>query len=433
MKFHFDRKIILYIIPLLISILAFTAGCGQGAEAGLADASDEASLEHVQQIAASPTVKETAKWTVLIYMAADNDLETTAWQDINKMEQIGSTDDVNIVVQWDNGGKYGAKGCRRYYITKNPDDKVGKISSPVMTDLSEVNSADPTHLVDFVEWSMKKYPAEKYALILWNHGAGWRAPTREERSKVKGICFDEKSGLSMSVEQLHSAFVEINSKYGKKLEFIGMDACLMGMTEVAYNMKDVGNYLTFSESSVYGFPYHYILGDLTADPSVDGRRLSEIVVERFRQYWNEMGEEYFTTISTVDLSQVENLTLSIDNFAGLIKDRLDEEKTNLAIAMEETEGIDKIFTDFKDLNLFLNKLEEKTTDQEVESRIHDLQNAIKNTVIYEAHGEQFSPGTAGLTIWLPDREKFEKYNSEYLNLPFSHFTRWDEILEDVLE
>ena len=430
LKFTIDRKFLLYILPILIGILAFTAGCGSGVEAeDNIDGSRYSQWEETAGKAESVETKaEKAQWTVLIYMAADNDLEATAWQDINKMEQIGSTDDVNVVVQWDNKGQYGFKGCHRLYINNNPNGEVGKITSKVVGNLSEINSADPIHLVDFIQWGMEKYPAEKYAVILWNHGAGWRKPTDDEKEKSQGICFDETSGISMSLEELREAFAQINQNYGQKLEFIGMDACLMGMVEVAYDMKDYGKYLTFSQASVYGLPYHYILGDLTADPRINGKRLAEITVSRFRQYWLEKGIEYFTTISAVDLSRIDSLVSAIDDFSGTVLNKQESVVENLVASAKETENIDKIFTDFKDLNSFLNNLKEKTQDEEIVEKADNVIGSLKQAVIYEAHGDQFSPNTSGMTIWIPDRDKLIKHYNDYLSMPFCSITRWDEMI-----
>ena len=48
-----------------------------------------------------PPVPKDANWTVMVYLAAGNDLETVGIQDINEMEMVGSTKEVNIVVQID--------------------------------------------------------------------------------------------------------------------------------------------------------------------------------------------------------------------------------------------------------------------------------------------------------------------------------------------
>ena len=48
-----------------------------------------------------PPINNTAEWTVMVYLDADNNLESAGIDDINEMEIVGSTSEVNIVVQVD--------------------------------------------------------------------------------------------------------------------------------------------------------------------------------------------------------------------------------------------------------------------------------------------------------------------------------------------
>lgn len=425
------RSFLIYILPLIIIAAFALSGCGGGVDAEAMPGESPESTPQTRDVLTRKN-HQPAKWTYLVYIAADNDLEPTAWQDISKMEQIGSNDSVNIVFQWDNRGEYGNRGCRRYYITKNPETSPGKVSSPVIKNLGDINSADPDELVDFVKWGMKNYPAEKYAIVLWNHGAGWRWPSASENHpRARGICFDQTSNDFMTESELRGAFREIYFIRGDKIDFIGIDACLMGMTEIAYSLKDYGNYITFSESSVYGWPYHYILGDLTTAPEFDGKRLCKSTVERFRQYWIEEGIEYFTTISAVDLGQVDSLTLSVNEFSILAIDVMDEERDKIRRSIQETESVDDIFTDFRDLNLFMQRIEKNVVNPDLKASAVRVSEAITRAVIHEAHGERFSTETAGLTIWMPNEGIHNEFISEYSVLPFSQITMWDEFLEEL--
>jgi len=425
------RSFLLYILPLIMLAVFALSGCG-GEVAGEALTEESVELPVETTETSIRENHEPVKWTYLVYIAGDNDLEPTAWQDISKMEQIGSSDSVNVVVQWDNRGEYGNRGCRRYYITRNPDISPGKISSPVVKNLGEVNSADPDELADFVKWGMKNYPAKKYAVVLWNHGAGWRHPSASENHpRARGICFDQKSNDYMTEAELRSAFREIYYYRGDKIDFIGVDACLMGMTEIAYSMKDYGKYITFSESSVYGWPYHYILGDLTTAPDFDSRRLCKSTVERFRQYWTEEGVEYFTTISAVDLGQVDSLVSSVNEFSINAIEVIDEEEEEIRLSIEETESVDDVFTDFRDLNHFMKRIGKNVEDPDLKASAVRVSEAIARAVMFEAHGDRFSPETAGLTIWMPNEDIYNEFASEYSVLPFSQITMWDEFLEKL--
>jgi hypothetical protein len=112
-------------------------------------------------------------WTVLVYLAADNDLAPFGLIDLNEMELVGSTDKMDVVVQFDGSKEHSplAAGSCRYHIDQDNDMKV--VKSQVVQDLGEVDMGSKETLKDFLNWGIKNYPSEKYFLIIWNHGNGW--------------------------------------------------------------------------------------------------------------------------------------------------------------------------------------------------------------------------------------------------------------------
>jgi hypothetical protein len=118
----------------------------------------------------------TKKWTIMVYMNADNNLESDGIADFNEMEAVGSTSDFNIVVQIDRASGYDATNgdwttCRRYYVTQ--DANTSTISSQLIQDLGEVDMGSYSTLVSFVDWAKTNYPADNYFLVCWDHGDGW--------------------------------------------------------------------------------------------------------------------------------------------------------------------------------------------------------------------------------------------------------------------
>ena len=118
-----------------------------------------------------------AKWTFMVYLDADNDLEKYGIADFNEMETVGSSSDVQIIVQMDRSPNYDATNgdwadTRRFRVIKDNDTKT--ITSPVLQNLGEANMGDPNTLVSFVNWAKLNYPADHYCLVLWDHGGGWR-------------------------------------------------------------------------------------------------------------------------------------------------------------------------------------------------------------------------------------------------------------------
>jgi hypothetical protein len=115
-------------------------------------------------------------WTILVYMDADNNLELPGLLDLNEMEAAGSSEQVNVIVQIDRAlGESTLDGdwsdTRRYRILGDGDRNL--LNSEPLQSLGEQNMGDPQVLADFISWGIQSFPANRYALILWDHGAGW--------------------------------------------------------------------------------------------------------------------------------------------------------------------------------------------------------------------------------------------------------------------
>ena len=124
-----------------------------------------------------PAGSKSSTWTVMLYQDADDKiLEQDIFVDLNEAERVGSGPNVNIVAQID---RYQAgyastrdfSGTRRYFVQQ--DDDLNTIGSDLVMDLGEANMADGDTLTDFITWAVENYPADKYVLVLSDHGMGW--------------------------------------------------------------------------------------------------------------------------------------------------------------------------------------------------------------------------------------------------------------------
>ena len=199
------------------------------------------------------------QWTVGIYMCADNGLNDQAYEDLAEMMEIGSTAEVNIIVQLDNAANDTHPGCRRMRIVKDGYENLGE--------LGELDMADTSTLRDFAAFLRTSYGAENYFLVLWDHGNGWY----EGYGPARMILIDEQSGHAMGVAggELAAALNAVRTALGKRVRVLGFDACLMGMVEVAAEAQDACDYMLSSEALVPwgGWPYDELLGALVARPT----------------------------------------------------------------------------------------------------------------------------------------------------------------------
>ncbi len=98
-------------------------------------------------------------WTVLVYLGGDNDLDAAGADDLDEMKSVGSTDDVDVVAQFDRAGETGR--THRYHLrngTTLAQDRVGS--------LGETNTGDPAVLEDFLLWGAGTFPSERTLVVL---------------------------------------------------------------------------------------------------------------------------------------------------------------------------------------------------------------------------------------------------------------------------
>ncbi|MCK4449253.1 MAG: hypothetical protein KAX26_01545, partial [Anaerolineae bacterium] len=141
----------------------------------------------------------------LVYLDGDNNLEGAGIDDFLEMSSVGSDSGVNIVVQFDRiSGHSTGYGdwttTKRFLVTPGMTPTAGN----ALQDIDEANMGDPQTLVDFVQWGMANYPADHYAIILWNHGDGWRL-IPDEMPLIKGVIYDDTDGDHLDMPELRSA------------------------------------------------------------------------------------------------------------------------------------------------------------------------------------------------------------------------------------
>src|SRR3954464_6745081 len=105
-----------------------------------------------------------AKWTVMVYVAGYNSLSSFAGKDLAEMRKVGSSDGLKVAVFLK---RLEQQAAHRIIVGKD-----GKAEERENLG-ADVDSGSPQTLLDFIRWAHKKAPAERYALVIWNHGSGW--------------------------------------------------------------------------------------------------------------------------------------------------------------------------------------------------------------------------------------------------------------------
>ena len=164
---------------------------------------------------------------------------------------------------------------------------------------------DPEVLRTFINYGVENHPAEKYDLILWDHGGG---PT-------VGFGYDEhdySSGMTFAdiIDALSDNLVVDSDSDGVldgRFDFIDFDACLMGGVELCFALADYADYYIASPETEPGYGQYYTswLNKLGEDPDCDTFELSKVFVDSFMEYYTEgEGEGDYGTLTAYDLQKL---------------------------------------------------------------------------------------------------------------------------------
>ena len=262
-----------------------------------------------------------AKATIMVYMCG-SDLESgyDGYHTNVQYAGMGSADilemcqadnkpkDVNVIIQtggskaWKNS-KISAKKSQRWYI------KDGALQADSELTLSNMGKASTFQ--DFLEWGLKKYPAEKTGVIMWNHGGA-----------MQGVCSDENfSGDTLLADEVTTALEGAfkNTKRKEKLEWIGYDACLMAVQDIAEKNSDYFNYMVSAQESEAGsgWKYNAWLRNLYEGKSTE-EVLSSICDSFVASVGSISSKSNDQTLSVLNLNKMAKYKEEFESLAGRI-------------------------------------------------------------------------------------------------------------------
>jgi len=379
-----------------------------------------------QTMGATPKKK---KWTFMVFMNGNNNLDYFGRKNIIDMEKVGSNDEVNIVVQW---ASLENQKVTRLYVVKSDDQS--QVTSPVVEDLGQVDMGNPESLEAFIKWTVKHYPADHYFIDVWNHGGGWQKKKLSGATN-KDISWDELTGNSISTEQLGHVMANAARFIGHKVDIYGSDACLMGMAEVANEMSDSVKYFVGSQELEpgEGWPYAPFLARWEATPNATSVQVASALTNEFVKAYSPGGvyPRRDVTFSAYDLRQlpalnkaVRELGVSIRNLSPALRGKvLDKAK------QAQTFG----WSDYADLNDMM-KLMASLKQQEISrEEIDHVVKAVETLVIANEGTPEYARAT-GLSVWMPtDSESYYRRAPRYNHLRFGVNSDWSKTLSALLQ
>ena len=262
-------------------------------------------------MATKPTEK---RWTVMLYMAASKDEQTeqAAIRDIRELERVGSTKDVNVLVQIDRRWPGYAE---RYYVERG----ISRLDVP-LKGTRNINSGKPEVLREFVEWGRREFPSDYYLLVLWGHSYG--------------LGFGRDHGDALTLPEIAASldrqYLEVPIPEDRKaVDILGANACAMSYAECAYELQDAAEFLLAPEIAMpfAGWPYDRILTDIVDNPAIRPEELGKKIIERFLPSFEEAVEPRNVSLTLLRLRQARN-----------IREHLTKLTTTLSAALTPAKG-----------------------------------------------------------------------------------------------
>lgn len=395
--------------------------------------------------ASKPTPKPaaTAEWNVLVFMNGKNNLEEFTVHNWNQMAKIGSTDKVNILVEYGRiDGYYKGngdwKGVKRFRVKKG--DK--PIASNQLMDLGKsglsTDMGDPAVLEDFIKWGAKTYPAKRTMVVIWNHGQGFRVAAGP-RATHRAVSYDDESGNALFNSDVAQAIK--NASGDKKIDVIGFDACLMAMIEPAYELRNRALQLVGSEELEpgEGWDYGFLSGLVKSPATTDAAGLGKLIVDSYQTYYTNNPSGH-TTLSSIDLSKIGLVADALDN----VTETLDTDVERQA-ARDARKAMTPQTTSYGvDIGGWLAQLKTKKIDADSRSAIDDAQQALNLAVKANySSGNKVGKsyfGDTGLAVFFPQSANEFHSDSNSSGYTLSNEDRvisyvkesaWPKFLKDV--
>jgi hypothetical protein len=330
------------------------------------------------------------EWGFYVYMAGDNTLYEEVTDDLNEMKMVGSNNNLEIVALTD---QLLGNDSHAYHVIKHGVEEK-PLSEINATWENEIDMGDGETLKDFMVWAATEYPAQRKILVIWDHGSGWK--------KVA-----EDQGSHLTVPEIRKSIEDYREITGDPpLTMIGFDACLMGMFEIAYELKDQAEMIHGSEAyePLEGWTYNHLLYKLNQQ-TTNSELAHHIVNDYIESYRNgSVYTSYSVTAAVVDTSKLEGVWDKLEDFSGQINSVLPVYRDQVSYSRDQTQRYDQN-PDYRDLYDLTINVENRIPVSDTIKSSKELQDAINDAVIAEDHWQK--PGKLpverahGLTIYFP--------------------------------
>lgn len=373
-----------------------------------------------------------ASWTLLVWMASDNDLEAQARRDLQEILAVGASSRVRVAVLVDRK----RRGATRYLVPSRPNVPLARCPQER---IGPLNTGDPRTLADFVTWGRRRYPSDRVALVLWNHGDGWRPydpahPSGGLRSKTAGpryIAIDDRGPGPSDDDWLDMPELERALAAGdRSIDLLSFDACLMAQLEVLYQLRRVAPIVLASEEEMplTGLPYRQVLAHLHRHPDITPSALAQVVAGAYLAWGPRRTRR---TQSVVNAPKVARIAHATHALGRALADAVATEGPAIRRAIDHVQRYGTAdYADLCDLAALVLAHVTAPHAREAAARVRD---AIASAVLFHGFTGPRVERSTGLTVFLPRRRSvWLRYRPSYLELAFARRSRgWVRFLDHL--
>lgn len=305
---------------------------------------------------------------------------------------------------------------------------------------TQENMGKADTLSNFLNFSQKKYPADHYGLIYLGHGYG----------SAKGLGKDKNfQNDSLELSELKQALGATSFGKKNKLDFVGLDACMMASVETAEALCPFAEYMIASQESepVDDWDYSFLE---KFNSTFDAREIAKEISDKYHNHYKKQKSDSFNpdlTISCVDLSKTDTICKALDSLCSAMEKSLSgeyseraRERASLKTFGGIAEGSKEENTDMVDINE-LAKVSSKAFKKESDLLKSSVQEAIALndtnindacglSIYYPYNGKSFFKRQGSKTYKTFDRAK--NYVS-YIDSFTSHWAKPEQNREMILE
>ncbi len=353
-----------------------------------------------------------AKWTVMVYISGDNNLEDYVVKDLElELAPTGSSANVQVVALADRAPGYDTsrgdwQTTKLFHVTQG----MTADGANAVADWGERNMGSPQTLIDFVTWSKANYPADHYALVFWGHGWNWHPGY---------VMRDDTDDDTLDYEEQKAALPSLGF-----IDVVGYDGCNMESIEVLNLWHGHATAVTGSQEYVgwEGLQYDLVLAQLAA---ANGALTADQVAVAFAQ--SATADKTWAAIA-VD-SRFDALFTAVNQWSAALTTGLAANRKKYDMAFGATRTFWQAPMD-KDLYDMAYEMNNKVTDANIKAKSQAVMNAVSAVVLYERHVNAYAE-VHGITIYHISKatEKDSDYTYYRNTVDFALQTGWDEFLD----